>query len=100
MNTQDIKNALNEIEPEEAAQIALSFLRDHDYVVKAWVRDDVASIFDQDPESDNYTPEERERIIDLAFEDRAVQSLEDSTDQDWDAISQAVDDAMATVGLR
>ncbi|UDL15826.1 hypothetical protein QEH42_gp132 [Microbacterium phage Pumpernickel] len=97
MQNQEIANALRDLEPEEASQIALNYLRSQNYVLKVWERDDIASILDQDPEHVNLTPEERERVLDLASEDSAFRNLEDATDSDWDAISQAVDFALRAV---
>lgn len=97
MNNQDIKQALQELEPEEAAQIALSTLRNSGYVVKAWCRDDVLSVAEQDPEFDGYSETEQTKIIDHAVDSSYFQNLEDCTDQDWDAVSMAIDDAMMVV---
>ena len=96
-NAEDIKQALQELEPEEAAQIALDYLRDHGYVVKAWCRDDVLSTAEQDPEFDALTEDEKTRVIDLAVENGYFQELEYCTDQDWDAVSMAIDSALVEV---
>mgnify|MGYP001554094481 CR=1 FL=1 len=60
---EDIKQALQELEPEEATQIALSTLRNSGYVVRAWCRDDVLSIAEQDPEFEGYSEDEKTKII-------------------------------------
>lgn len=97
MNNQDIKQALQEMEPEEASQIALSYLRGAGYVVKAWCRDDILSQAEQDPEFDALTEEEQSRVIDYAEADGYFQNLEDCTDADWNAVSMAIDSGMMLV---
>lgn len=97
MNNQDIKQALQELEPEEAAQIALDTLRGMGRIVKAWCRDDISGILDQDPESTDLTPEQREAVLDYAEDSTEYQNLEDATDSDWDAISQAIDGGLMSV---
>lgn len=97
MNTQEIKDALRELEPEEAAQIAFSTLRNSGYVVKAWCRGDVLGTAEQDPEFEDFSEDEQTKIIDHAVDSSYFQNLEDCTDQDWDRISMAVDEAMVSV---
>lgn len=97
MDNQDIKNALGELEPEEGARIALDYLRGIGRVVKVWEREDIRSIAEQDPEFENLTPEEQEQVLDIAVDDTLFDNLEDATQQDWDAISQAYDAAYAAV---
>lgn len=97
MNNNDIRQALQELEPEEGEQIAKDYLRSIGRVVKVWSRDDIYGIAEQDPEFDALTEDEQSRVLDYAVEDTTFQNLEDATDQDWDAISQAVDAGMVRV---
>lgn len=97
MTSQEIANALRDLEPEEGAQIALNYLREHNYVLKVWSRDDISGILDQDPESTDLTPEQREAVLDYAEESAEYQNLEDATEQDWDAISQAIDGGLMSI---
>ena len=97
MTNQDIANALRDLEPEEGARIALDYLRGQNYVLKVWSRDDISSILDQDPESSDLTPDQREAVLDYAEESSEFQNLEDATEQDWDAISQAIDGGLMSV---
>ena len=97
MNTQKIKNALHELEPEEAARIAQEILRDAGYVIKVWSRDDISSTLDQEYDSLDLTEEDRERVIDLAVDDSTFQNLEDATEYDWNLINLAIECALAEV---
>lgn len=97
MNNQDIANALRDLEPEEAAQIALNYLREQDYVLKVWSRDDISSSIDQDPTNADLTPEQRSEVIDIAVNDTGFRNLEDATEQDWDVVYQAISDALVQV---
>lgn len=94
---QDIKDSLGDLEPEEAAQIALDTLRGMGRIVKSWCRDDISGILDQDPESTDLTPEQREAVLNYAEESGEYQNLEDATDSDWDAISQAIDGGLMSI---
>lgn len=94
---EEIKQALRDLEPEEGAQIALNYLREHNYVLKVWSRDDISSILDQDPEASDLTPEQREAVLNYAEDSTEFQNLEDATDADWDAISQAIDGGLMSV---
>lgn len=85
MNNADIKQALQELEPEEAADIALDFLRGAGYVIKAWQPDDMdAYLGDVDDE------DERARIKGRAENSRYWDALADCTEQEWELVSQAV----------
>ena len=97
MDHEDIRDALGELEPEEGARIALDYLRGIGRVVKVWERDDIRTIADQDPEFENLTPDEQDQVLDIAVNDTLFDNLEDATEQDWEAISQAYDAAYAAV---
>lgn len=97
MDNNDIKQALQELEPEEASQIALSYLRGAGYVVKVWCRDDILGVAEQDPEFDTLSEDEKALVLDYAEGSAEFQNLEDSTDADWDAVSQAIDSGIMYV---
>lgn len=79
------------------ADAGIASARERGYVVKSWCRDDILSIAEEDPEFDALTDDEKSRVLDYAEQDTMFRSLEDATDQDWDAISQAVDAGMVRV---
>lgn len=99
MNNQDIKQALQELEPEEGAQIALNYLRSVGYVVKAWERGDLLSMAEQDPDYDALSDEDKKRLIDTAEESSFFQGMDEPSEYDHEMLSQAYDEAYAVVVL-
>lgn len=93
----DIRKALDELPEEDAARIALDFLRDCGYAVKMWTRADLVSKVEDDFEWDDLSDEQREKAIDFAFGTTSFGRLEDCTDEDWDWVDMALEDGYRAV---
>ena len=73
----------------------LTMAREQGAVVKAWVREDLESYWNEQaeythPELGDISEEQRAHVIDQAMESRPWHDLSDCTDDDWELVSDAL----------
>lgn len=105
MNNQEIALALRDLEPEEASQIALKYLREQNFAVKVWDRDDIIGAVDDiiEYQNDDLDDDEEPQTVsaeEMTFIANHVQDsyywrkgLQEASDSDWDKINVAIHEA-------
>lgn len=96
-NLEAARTSLAALTADEAINLAIATLHAHRARCKIWLAEDLES----EIESSGYdvTDEQKQRIVEAAQEIYYWRGLDECTDQNWEHVSSAVQEAAKTLGI-